>query len=79
MFPIIPDIQKYAEKAKNFVITESFDVNDKDLFNELTKRYLSDLYENQQYPKEIFVIARNDLMFYYKQMDEAIKRIKIVQ
>ena len=26
MFPIIPDIQKYAEKAKNFVITESFDV-----------------------------------------------------
>ena len=48
------------------------------LFDELTERYLADLYEDRQYSEEIFTIARNDLMFYYQQMDKVIKRIKIV-
>lgn len=78
MFSVIPNIQKYAEKATNFVITELLCDNDNDVFDEITKRYLADLYEDKKYSKEIFTIARNDLMFYYQQMDEVIKRIKIV-
>lgn len=77
-FSVIPNMQKYAEKATRFLITKLFSGDIFVIFDELTERYLADLYEDRQYSEEIFTIARNDLMFYYQQMDEVIKRIKIV-
>lgn len=55
---------------------ESFDSND-DMFDKLTKKYLSDLYNDMGYSNSDYQIAKSDLIFYYKSLDKFINRLKI--
>lgn len=75
--PIIPNIQKYCENAKNFVLMEANDIDSNILFEELTKHYMKDLFDNKEYSKETFNLAKNDLLFYYKKTQDFVNYIKI--
>lgn len=72
----IPNIEKYSKNVSNFVLMESFDSND-DMFDKLTKKYLSDLYNDMGYSNSDYQIAKSDLIFYYKSLDKFINRLKI--
>lgn len=76
--PIVPKVQKYCENAKNFVLMEANDIDSEILFDELTKHYLADLFENKKCSQEIFDLAKKDLLFYYRKTQEFVKYIKIV-
>ncbi len=75
--PIVPNIQKYCENAKNFVLMETNDIDSNVLFEELTKHYMQDLFGNKKYSNEIFDLAKNDLLFYFQKTQEFVNYIKI--
>lgn len=74
---MVPYIKTYCENAKNFILMESNDIDSNILFEELTKHYIKDLFENRECSKEIYDLAKNDLLFYYRKTHEFIKNIKI--
>lgn len=77
MKPLIPFIKKYCENAKNFILMESFDLNSSLLFDELTELYLNDMFGDNEYSSEIYNLAKNDLLFYYRETKEFVTNIKI--
>lgn len=77
MSHIIPDIQKYANNTKNFVLVESQNVEKTDIFDELTKRYLNDLLYGEEYNNQIFNAAKNDILQYYGYLDKVTTGTKI--
>lgn len=79
LLPLVPEMKIYTEKASNYVLKEAANINGDRLFDELADRYLKDLFNNGTIPMGALPIAKQDMLFFYNNINKIVSGIKIVK